>query len=381
MPRPVVLVDAAVPEPTLQAQSEPPAASPSAPVPTGLGGWLRRHVGKIIVSIGIGACLAWLLARGGLPFVPERSWFVDVRPGPIAAYMGLLIAAHVLRSVRWRHLLRPVGNVPLRSVVGVTWISLAAIVLAPFRTGEVVRPYLISKRGTVRVWEAASTIAAERVLDGLSLTFMLFVGLALAPPRAPLPARVGDLPVSIGAVRGAAYGALALFTSAFAMMALFYWRRQLARKIVHTLVGIVSPRLADRVASIVERLAEGLRFLPSGRTMAPFLAETAGYWAASVIGLWLLGMGAGLQGFSIAEACVTLGVASIGVLLPAAPGFFGAFQLSTYMALAMFYPEATIRSTGAAFVFLFYVTSIGWHLVAAGLGWLIDRPPHAATAH
>jgi hypothetical protein len=367
--------DAAIGDPLPRAAESDAAPAPSEPAPTGLRGWVRRHAGKLVASIAIGVCLVWLLARGGLPFVPERSWFVDLRLWTVPAYVALLVLVHVLRSLRWRHLLRPVGDVPLRSVVGVSFIALTAIFIAPFRTGEVVRPYLIAKRGTVRLWEAASTIVAERVLDGLALTFILFAGLALAPPRAPMPARVGDLPVSIGAVRGAAWGTLALFTSAFAVMALFYWRRQLARRLVHAVVGVVSPRFADRMASIVERLADGLRFLPSSRHMVPFLAETACYWAVSAFGIWMLGWGCGLEQFSFAEACVTLGVVSIGGLLPAAPGFFGAFQLSTYMALAMFYPEATVRSTGAAFVFLFYVTQLGWHLVGGAVGWLIDRKP------
>ena len=347
---------------------------------TGPRGWLRRHAGKLLASIAIGGCLAWLLARGGLPFVPEASAFANTRPWTVAAYLGLLLLAHVLRSTRWRHLLRPVGEVPLRSVVGVTWIAFAAILVAPFRLGEVVRPYLISKRGTVRLWEAASTIAAERVLDGLSLTLILFAGLWLAPPRAPMPAHVGDLPVSIGAVRAAAWGALALFASAFAVMALFYWRRQLARRIVHLVFGVFSDKLADRMASIVERLADGLRFLPSSRTLLPFLAETAGYWAACALGMWLLGWGAGLSDYSLPEACLTLGVLGIGVLLPTAPGFFGTFQLSMYMALAMFYPEDIVRSTGAAYVFLLYVCQVLFHIAAGGVGWLIDRDPNRISA-
>jgi hypothetical protein len=193
-----------------------------------------------------------------------------------------------------------------------------------------------------------------------------------------MPAHVGDLPVSIGAVRGAAWGALAIFASAFLTMALFYWRRALARRVVHAVVDIASRRLADAMASVVERLSDGLGFLPNGRTMAAFLTETIAYWAATALGVWLLGWGCGLADFRFAEACVTLGVVSLGVLLPAAPGFFGAFQLSTYMALAMFYPENIVRSTGAAFVFIFYIIQISWHLFAGMLGWAMDRQAAAS---
>jgi hypothetical protein len=63
----------------------------------------------------------------------------------------------------------------------------------------------------------------------------------------------------------------------------------------------------------------------------------------------------------------------IGILVPAGPGFFGAFQLSTYMALAMFFPEEALRGPGAAFVFLLYACQVGFHLVAAAIGLVLDQ--------
>ena len=56
--------------------------------------------------------------------------------------------------------LRPIGEVPVRSAIAVSWIAFAVILMSPFRSGEVVRPYLITKRGSVRLWEATGTIGA-----------------------------------------------------------------------------------------------------------------------------------------------------------------------------------------------------------------------------
>ena len=58
-------------------------------------------------------------------------------------------------------------------------------------------------------------------------------------------------------------------------------------------------------------------------------------------------------------ACV-----GIGILVPSGPGYFGAFQLSTYAALAMYVSESTLRASGAAFVFLLYVSQVGVHVLA-----------------
>lgn len=345
-----------------------PAAAHETPAQS----FLHRHGVKLAVSLMLGVGLAWIMTQGGLPLVPPREAFAALKLWTVPVYVASLIAVHAFRAVRWRHLLRAVGHVPGRSVLAVSWIAFAAILLSPFRTGEVVRPYLIAKRGSVRLWEATGTIGAERVIDGLVLSLILFASMQAATPLDPLPDHVGDLPVSAATVPRAAYGVLALFATAFILMALFFWRRDLARRMVHALVDPVSRSLADRVARIVEGVAEGLRFLPSPRHSLPFLAETLAYWGINALGMWLLAWGAGLTDVTVPQAGVIMGCLGIGILVPAGPGYFGAFQLSIYMALAMFFPEGAIKTSGAAFVFLLYVTQLIWHVVAAAIAVVID---------
>src|SRR6185369_17976616 len=115
-----------------------------------------------------------------------------------------------------------------RRVVAVSWIAFAAILMSPFRTGEVVRPYLLASRSRVRLWEAAGTVGAERVVDGFVLSAFLLAGLLAGTPVSPLPDHIGDLPVPAAAVRPAAYLALAVFGAAFGMMGLFAVRREAA---------------------------------------------------------------------------------------------------------------------------------------------------------
>jgi hypothetical protein len=355
--------------------------SPEALAPVSPAGFFRRHGVKLVLSILLGAGLALLLARGGLPLIPPKEAFAALKPWTVPVYVASLVGVHVFRAVRWRHLLRVVGDASLRSILGVSWVAFAVIMISPFRSGEVVRPYLISKRSSVTLWQAAGTIGAERVIDGLVLSLILFGALTLATPLDPLPARVGDLPVSPATIPGATYGVLALFALCFGLMGVFFWRRDLARRATHAVVGIVSRGLAVHAARIVEGVADGLKFLPSPRHLVPFLAETLVYWGLNALGVWLLGWGTGLVGMTFGQACVVMGVVGIGILVPAGPGYFGAFQLSTYMALAMYFPEGAIKSSGAAFVFLLYGTQLVFHVVAAILaGGLLLEPETPQTA-
>jgi hypothetical protein len=354
------------------------AAAPPPTLPLRDASALRRHGLKLVVSLLLGGGLAWMLARGGLPLLPPPSAFAALKPWTVVAYIASLAVVHYLRAIRWRHLLRPVGHASARTVLAVAWIAFGAIILSPLRSGEIVRPYLIARRSDVRIWEATGTVGAERVIDGLILAVGLFAGLQTATPLSPLPDHVGNLQVNAAAVPKAAYTMVALFLCAFVVMGTFFFARDFSRRVTFAIVGRVSRGLAERLASIVERIADGLGFLPSPRHLAPFLAETLVYWAVNALGVQLLAWGCGLTNITFAQAVVTMGCVGFGILVPAGPGFFGAFQLSTYMALAMYFPEASLLGAGAAFVFLLYVTQIGFHLVAMVFGLVLDHADRAA---
>jgi hypothetical protein len=280
---------------------------------------------------------------------------------------------HVLRAARWYWLLLPIHPVPMRKILNVSFIGFAAIVALPFRTGEMVRPVMIRKQGHLSGWAATGTIGAERVIDGLFLSVLLFGTLLASEPLDPLPDRIGDLPVPAKVVPNAAYLALAVFALAFVAMGMFFWRRQLARRLTENIVGLVSKPLASWLADRVDKVAQGLEFLPRARYFVPFLALTAIYWLINAAATWLLGWGVGLTSMSYAQACVNMGVLALGILLPNAPGFFGAFQISIYAALALYFPPAEVVGPGSAFVFLIYLAQMGITLAAALIGMLVEH--------
>jgi hypothetical protein len=49
-------------------------------------------------------------------------------------------------------------------VLAVSWIAFGAILLSPLRSGEIVRPYLVTRSSNIRIWEATGTVGAERII-------------------------------------------------------------------------------------------------------------------------------------------------------------------------------------------------------------------------
>ena len=331
---------------------------------------------RLGISLAIAAFFVWMLQAGALPLVPPRETWAGLRGWTVAGYVLGWSLVHLIRAARWRLLLSPLGAVTWRRVLAASFVGFLAILMFPLRTGEVVRPILIRERGRISAWAAAGTLGAERIVDGLVLSLMMFVALGLATPLDPLPERLGDLPIRVSIIPRGAYVAVLGFSAALlAMLAFHIWRGP-ARRLVERALGVFSEPLARWTSLRLERLADGLSFLSGVRHSLPFLLATTAYWLLNAACTWLLGWGTGLEGFGFARACVVTGVLAIfGVLMPNAPGFVGAFQFSLYAGLAVFYAREHVLGEGALFVFLIYLGQMlvtfgfaGWAAWAGGFG-------------
>lgn len=351
------------------------------PTPAPPPGFLRRHAVKLVASVLITAGVVYAAEKGGLKLVPDGGDFRAVRWWGLAAYVPIFTAMTWFRSVRWRFLLRSITEVPRVRLLAVSCAGFLAILLLPFRLGELVRPYLLRTRPEDRVagrpvltmTAATSSIVAERVLDGLFLSVVLAIALLVVPHVEPLPARVVGLPVSVAYVRRMGFAMLGVFTAALVVVAVFYAAHDWAVRATRFVIGRISPRLADKLAGIATSLADGLHVLRRGRDALGFLAETAAYWGCNIVGLWLLAVTCGVvhadgTALSFGEACALMGMMGCTVLIPGPPGLLGVFQAGLYAGMTMYLPTAIVTGPGAAFVFLLYVSQVALTLIMGSWG-------------
>lgn len=328
---------------------------------------------KLAVSLVLALGFVWLFKKGGVPLLPDDAAQATLSLHGVVAYALALAVCVFLRTWRWVYLLRPIDpGVKPWPTFGIGLVGFALVMLSPFRMGELVRPYLIARRSDVTFVQATGTIAGERIVDGLLLSIALFLGLVFSTPLSPLPDHLGKLAVPVAAVPTAARSALALFGAAFVAMGLFYWARGFARRLTDATLGRVSRRLAAWITHKIESVADGLSFLMSRDHGVPFFVHSVVYIFSCVVLVWVGVWATGLR-VSLAEACVLMGVSGLGILIPAGPGFFGAYQIANFCALAMFFREDVVLREGSAYVFLSYVTQLAMTLATMALGAVLMR--------
>ena len=350
-----------------------PNKSPSAPQASPSQS-LKKYAPRVLASLAIAGGFVWLFHRGGLPLIPPPGVLSTLQVWAVPAYLALIAAATLLRTHRWVALLRPIApDVSPPRVVGIGLIGIAAIMFAPLRMGEAARPYLLARDGKVNFFQALGAAGAERVVDGFVLTVVSAIAVTLSIPLSPLPDHLGTMPLPVSIIPHTIYLACLVFSGAFVALTVFYGARDFARRVTHTLLNPISSKLADFVTSTLERLADGLKVLGSPKNRVRFFSETLAYWACQFVAQWLLMRGCGIEG-TFAEACVSMGVLGLGVVVPAGPGLFGAFQIGTYAGLALYFPLAVLQSSGAAMVFVAYAGQLGVMTLALGVGfWILAR--------
>jgi uncharacterized membrane protein YbhN (UPF0104 family) len=217
---------------------------------------------------------------------------------------------------------------------------------------------------------------AERIIDGVTLSLVLVMGLVGSKMLEPLPDRIGKLPVSVAALPAAAYGTLPVFGAAVLIMLAFRRWRAASQRLFERAIGVVSERFATWVIHRIEKLSDGLALLRPAQAR-DYLRDTVLYWFVMFSSNWVLLVACGLPA-GPAEAAVIIGVTGMGSLVPSGPGFFGTFQLASYASLALFFLEPVVLGPGAAFTVLSYSSNVVLTMLSSlvGVAMMRGRPEH-----
>ncbi|MGD0676723.1 MAG: lysylphosphatidylglycerol synthase transmembrane domain-containing protein [Polyangiaceae bacterium] len=350
-------------------------------------GFLRHHAVKLAASVVITALIVYTVQKGGLKIVPEGGDFQRVRWYAVPAYFFIFLAMTWFRAVRWRFLLRSIADVRTKKLLTVSGIGFAAILLLPFRLGEIVRPYLIrtppryratSDSRPVTLTAAMSSVVAERIIDGFCLSVILALALFFVPTVQPLPDKVVGIPVTVEDVRMSGYAMLGVFAVAFGTIVVFYFARGWAHRATVIVVGAVSMPLATKLTSTVEKFSDGLHAFGRAKDAIGFLLETLIYWGLNGLGVWLLAWACGIvhadgSAPTFGEACAMMGMVGCAILIPGPPGLLGVFQAGLYAGMTMFYPTEIVTGPGPAFVFVTYAAQFVFTVGIGAAGLWLER--------
>ncbi len=274
---------------------------------------LRYLIGAIV---GL-ALLAWVLRGfdwGEMGQAVRSADYVWLLPAG-AAMLGMF----ALRALRWRILLRSLGNIEFSDLWSGVLIGYFGNFALTANAGELIRAFVLGRRTGFSKSAILASIVVEKTLDIIVLLlFLLVLSIAL-----PLPPWVELMILLAG---------LMFVAACLVLFFLSRWETQTAAWI-SGLVGRVSASLAARVKRFMHAFVTGLR--GQGRAVIGAIALTGLVWPCLAISFFFIGRSLGLsvaaQAYLLLVALITL-----GAIIPTLPGQVGTTEFLIVGGLAVF---------------------------------------------
>ena len=312
----------------------------------------------ILVTFGL---LYWILRDTSISEI--LGHLRQSRPVPLIVATGLATITFVVRAIRWHYLLRRTDGspVPPAALWHATAMGFMANNTLPFRLGELVRSYAVSRLGGVPLGAGLSSVAVERALDLLTLIGLLGVALlrsGLPGDTVIMGSRLDQVAIRAGLLCGV------IFAGALAVILFPLLAERIVRKV------IPFPRIADRVVNLIEALRKGFEVLREPSRLIPAVVWSIAHWLLNASAFYVAFFAFDIK-VDFAGALLVQTLLAFGVAAPSTPGYFGVFELVTAAALALF---AVPASLGVAYGVTYHITTfipivlLGlWSLARTGL--------------
>jgi glycosyltransferase 2 family protein len=277
--------------------------------------------------VAISAALLFFIIRQ-VNLAEVRRNLAAAHPTPLLVAVLVATLTFPIRTIRWRILLRSAQGepLPLAPMWHATAIGFMANNVLPFRAGELIRPFAATRLAGARFTSALSSIAVERIFDGLTITSLLTF--ALLSPDLPGHVAVGGVSVHHIALVAGSLSAAALLVA----LAVVAWPLAAERAVRAVVPGV---HLADRLVGLIEGIRHGLVALNSPTRIGGVVFWSFVLWLVNALSFYV-GFAAFDINVSYTGALLMQGLLSFGVSVPSTPGYVGPFEAAIVASLALY---------------------------------------------
>jgi len=274
---------------------------------------------QVIIGGGV-SFLCLYFALRGVNLREVLSILTTVKISSVVLMTVVFIFSFVLRALRWQLLLAPVKTISVHSLFASTMIGFLANNVLPLRAGEVVRGYAIARTEKISVSSALATLVLERLLDGIVISLFMVALLVVFP----FPAWLINLN----------YVLLAIYCTGIGVSIGLLWakgKENLWERITRAFPTFVR----EKTETLMGNFASGLQILGDKRKIFWVGVLSLAHWFVIALYYWIVFQACGFS-LPFLAAFVVLAVLTLGIMLPAAPGYVGNFQYFTVVALSLF---------------------------------------------
>jgi uncharacterized protein (TIRG00374 family) len=298
---------------------------------------------KLFLGIAVSAVCVWVSMKDVrlsevIDSLAHANWFGFV------LVMALTVFGFWVRAIRWRSLIASPKRISNGSLFSATMIGFMANNVLPFRLGEFVRPWALSRREGLSKTTLLATVVVERAVDMITLLGIL--GLSLLVHPISQTTEGGKMVFAGASVLLFLCVALTMFVIALENQPRF------ARAVIAWFTAFLPGRLRERVEKMVQHVLEGLGLFRDLPRLAWVFLLSFGMFGVYAVSLSFAMASLGLA-VPWSAGLVMLVITAIGIMVPAAPGYIGTLNLACIAGLALF---GVSKDLAAPFSWFYWVS-------------------------
>jgi len=260
----------------------------------------------------------------------------------LALAVGFVALTLWIRTVRWQHLLAPIGPTRFRTVFRAGVIGFAALAILPARIGDLLRPYLVARRDGLPVSATLATIVMERVLDLIAvLALMALYVWGFADTSAWNQALLAPIEAS-----AAAGGALSI--ALMVVMWVLASHPERIGRFVHAAAWLLPRTLAHRLGELASTFSAGFAVARSPKGLFLSMFWSVPLWLIIAAETWAVTAAFGID-MSFTGSFLLQAMLVVGVAVPT-PGGVGSFHEAYRLGVTTFFGAPNDQAVAAAIV-------------------------------
>jgi uncharacterized protein (TIRG00374 family) len=272
------------------------------------------------------------------------------------------------RAWRWHYLLRPLKQIPTRTMFPIVAIGYMGNNIYPARAGEVLRAVVLKRKEGVPVSASLATIIVERIFDGVVMLAFIFINLG---ELAKLNAGAG-VAAGLSIQQIAFWGSLVFFGALLVFLLAAMFPAVSERLLAWVAAHLIPTRFRAQVLEIGTRFLGGLESLRSPLEIFMVFLTSLVIWLLETGKYWFV-----MHAFNFEVSFFALmlmnGVVNLATTIPSAPGYIGTFDAP---GIAILQAYGVPQAVATSYTFVLHIalwlpiTALGaYYLAREGIKW------------
>lgn len=252
--------------------------------------------------------------------------------------MGINVFMLWLRSYRWRMFVPKYKSSGVSKFFESTNVGLMFNVVLPFRAGDLVQAYLLSKKIGQPKALTFSTVLMERFIDFFPPVIFIIIGsfFIILPQEISIPMAV-----------------LVLLILVVGIIILIKLKSFILKKLEFYSRGDKRSALIEKIFGITKNFYSGIENFKDIKLLIKIIPLTLLLWTGYSITMWLYCRTLDIPLPSVWASFLIQSVTALSVVIPSSPGFIGTWEFMAILSLKIFSIEKTLSLTFALISHIF----------------------------